>query len=112
MDEPGFRVLLVGAGDRKTDAARAIRRVTGLSLFESKLLLDRAPAAVTVPGWLEAAQDAARVLEGAGVHTRVVCDWCDRTVNTGDGPLDPGPCVGPWWSAESCRASHPRAKDS
>ncbi|MER5860544.1 ribosomal protein L7/L12 [Streptomyces sp900105245] len=112
MEEPGFCVWLVAAGDRKTDAVRAIRTVTGRSLFESKLLLDRAPAAVTEPVWLEAAQDAARVLESAGVHTAVVCDWCERTVNRGDGPLDPGPCAGPWWPAESCRASHPPAKDS
>ncbi|WP_333764520.1 ribosomal protein L7/L12 [Streptomyces sp. IBSBF 2390] len=112
MEEPGFCVLLVEAGGRKTDAVRAIQTVAGFSLFESKLLLDRAPAAVTEPGWLEAAQDAAKVLESAGVHTRVVCDWCDRTVNRGDGPLDPGPCAGPWWPAESCRASHPPARDS
>ncbi|MBL1083453.1 ribosomal protein L7/L12 [Streptomyces actinomycinicus] len=109
MEEPGFSVLLVEAGDRKTEAVRAIRTVTGLSLFESKLLLDRAPAAVTAPVWFEAAQEAARVLEGAGVDAMVVCDWCDRTVNKGDGPLDPGPCAGPWWPAESCRASRPSA---
>lgn len=112
MEEPGFCVRLVAAGDQKTDAVRAIRTVTGRSLFQSKLLLNRAPVAVTQPVWLEAAQDAAKVLEGAGVHTRVVCDWCDRTVNMGDSPLDPGPCAGPWWPAESCRASHPPARDS
>ncbi|MFF8401713.1 ribosomal protein L7/L12 [Streptomyces sp. NPDC015684] len=112
MEEPGFRVLLVEAGDRKTEAMHAVRTVTGLSLFESKLLLDSAPVAVTEPVWFEDAQGAARVLEGAGVHAAVVCDWCDRTVQGGDGPLDPGPCAGPWWPAESCRASHPPAKDS
>ncbi|WP_435271442.1 ribosomal protein L7/L12 [Streptomyces sp. 1222.5] len=51
---------------------RAIRTVTGRSLFQSKLLLDCAPAAVTEPVWLEAAQDAAKVLEGAGCTRR----WC------------------------------------
>lgn len=94
MEEPGFCVLLVAAGDRKTDAVRAIRTVTGLSLFQSKLLLDRAPAAVTEPVWLEAAQDAAKVLESAGVHTAVVCDWCDRTVNTGGRPARSRPVRG------------------
>ncbi|UXY33276.1 ribosomal protein L7/L12 [Streptomyces albidocamelliae] len=94
MEEPGFCVLLVEAGGRKTDAVRAIRTLTGLSLFESKLLLDRAPAEVTEPVWFEAAQDAARVLEGAGVHATVVCDWCDRTVNRGGRPARSGPVRG------------------
>ncbi|MGW2447931.1 ribosomal protein L7/L12 [Streptomyces sp. NPDC001675] len=84
----------MAAGDRKTDAVRAIRTLTGLSLFESKLLLDRAPAAVTAPGWLEAAQDAAKVLEDAGVHTAVVCDWCERTVNRGGRPARSRPVRG------------------
>ncbi|GAA2616583.1 hypothetical protein GCM10010304_82700 [Streptomyces roseoviolaceus] len=104
MEEPGFRVLLTGSGDRKTEAVRAIRTVTGLSLWNSKLLLDSAPVAVTEPDWLEAAQDAAGVLEAAGTHASVVCDWCDRTVTRGANPLDPVPCSGPW-PPEACRAS-------
>ncbi|MEU1576807.1 ribosomal protein L7/L12 [Streptomyces collinus] len=74
MEEPGFRVLLTESGDRKTDAIRAIRAVTGLSLWNSKLLLDCAPVAVTEPNWLEAAQDAASALDAAGAHAAVVCD--------------------------------------
>ncbi|MBL1086495.1 ribosomal protein L7/L12 [Streptomyces actinomycinicus] len=75
MEEPGFSVLLVEAGDRKTNAVRVIRTVTGLSPFESKLLLDRSPAAVTEPVWFEAAQDAAGVLEGAGVNASASGSW-------------------------------------
>lgn len=110
MEEPGFCVRLTEAGDRKTAAVRALRTVTGLSLWNSKLMLDRAPVAVTEPNWLEAAQDAAEILSVAGVRATVVCDWCDRTVTPQAGPLDPAPCKGPWPS-QTCRASHPPDTD-
>ncbi|WP_331742744.1 hypothetical protein [Streptomyces sp. NBC_01006] len=35
------------------EAVRAVRAVTGLGLWNSKLLLDGAPVAVTRPNWLE-----------------------------------------------------------
>ncbi|MGW2988156.1 ribosomal protein L7/L12 [Streptomyces goshikiensis] len=89
MEEPGFRVLLTEAGDRKAEAVRAIRTVTGLSLWNSKLLLDSAPVAVTEPNWLEIADEAARVLEDAGARATVLCDWCDRTITRGANPIDP-----------------------
>lgn len=110
MEEPGFRVLLTGSGDQETEAIRAIRTVTGLSLWNSKLLLDSAPIAITEPDWLEAAQDAAGVLEAAGAHATVLCDWCDRTITREAGPLDPNPCSGPW-PPETCRASCPPPTD-
>ncbi|MFF5345318.1 ribosomal protein L7/L12 [Streptomyces althioticus] len=110
VEEPGFRVLLTESGGRKAEVIRAIRTVTGLSLWDSKLLLDSAPVAVTKPAWLEAAQDAVSVLEAAGAHAAVVCDWCDRTVTRGADPLDPAPCSGPW-PAEACRASCPPSTD-
>ncbi|MFF8934660.1 ribosomal protein L7/L12 [Streptomyces paradoxus] len=78
--EASFRVLLTELGDRKAEAIRAIRTVTGLSLWNSQFLLDSALVAVTEPDWLEAAQAAAGALETAGAHAAVVCDWCDRTV--------------------------------
>lgn len=108
MEEPGFRVLLTEAGHRKFEAVRAIRTITGLSLWNSKLLLDSAPVAVTGPDWLEVADEAAGVLEGAGARATVVCDWCDRAITWGAGPIDPAPCKGPW-PAEACRASFPPA---
>jgi hypothetical protein len=110
VEEPRFRVLLTESGDRKMEAIRAVRTVTGLSLWNSKLLLDSEPVAVTQPHWLETAQDAAALLEAAGAHVAVVCDWCDRTVTRGADPLDPAPCSGPW-PPEACRASCPPSTD-
>ncbi|MFE6849058.1 ribosomal protein L7/L12 [Streptomyces sp. NPDC057686] len=101
-------MLLTDAGDRKMDAVRAIRTITGLSLWNSRLLLDRAPVAVTEPRWLEATDEAARLLEDAGARATVVCDWCDRTITRGAGLLDPAPCKGPW-PADACPASCPPA---
>ncbi|WP_327384533.1 MULTISPECIES: ribosomal protein L7/L12 [unclassified Streptomyces] len=109
MEEPGFRVLLTGSGDRKMEAIRAVRTVTGLSLWNSKLLLDSAPVAVTGPVSLETAQDVADVLEAAGTDATVLCDWCDRTIMRTAGPLDPAPCSA--WPPEACRASCPPATD-
>ncbi|MFB6565508.1 ribosomal protein L7/L12 [Streptomyces sp. NPDC056400] len=106
VEEPGFRVLLTESGDRKMEAIRAIRTVTGLSLWNSKLLLDGAPVAVTGPVWLETAQDVAGALEAAGANATVICDWCDRTITRAAGQLDPAPCSGPW-PPEACRASCP-----
>ncbi|MGV9248964.1 ribosomal protein L7/L12 [Streptomyces sp. NPDC003710] len=75
---------------------RAIRSVTGLSLWNSKLLRDTAPVAVTEPDWLEVAHNAAAVLEAAGAHATVLCDWCERTITREASPIDPAPCSGPW----------------
>ncbi|MEJ8639776.1 ribosomal protein L7/L12 [Streptomyces sp. MS2.AVA.5] len=110
MEEPGFLVLLAGGRERETEVIRALRAVTGLSLWNSKLLLDSAPVAITEPDWLETAQDAAGSLEAAGAHVTVLCDWCDRTITREAGPLDPAPCSGPW-PPEACRASCPPAMD-
>ncbi|MEU9166177.1 ribosomal protein L7/L12 [Streptomyces sp. NPDC048424] len=51
VEEPGFRVLLTGAGDRKMEAVRAIRTVTGLSLWNSNRLLASAPVEIPAGGW-------------------------------------------------------------
>ncbi|WP_328303277.1 ribosomal protein L7/L12 [Streptomyces sp. NBC_00435] len=103
-------MLLTEAGDRKMEAVRAIRTITGRSLWNSKLLLDSAPVAVTGPHWLEAADEAAGLLEDAGAHAAMLGDWCDRTITPGAGPVDPAPCQGPW-PADTCRASCPPATD-
>lgn len=107
MEEPGFRVLLTEAGDRKVEAVRAMRTVTGLSLWNSKLLLDSAPVAVTEPNWLEVAEEAARVLENAGAHATVLCDWCDRTITRGRRPSTQPRARGRGLPKPAGRVAHP-----
>ncbi|MFG2874631.1 ribosomal protein L7/L12 [Streptomyces sp. NPDC048337] len=100
-------MLLTDVGDRRLDLVRAVRAVTGLSLWNSRVLLDQLPAAVMEPEWFEVAQEVAGRLEDAGARVTVRCDWCDRTIARGADPVDPGPCQGPWPEG-TCRASRRR----
>ncbi|WP_331736996.1 ribosomal protein L7/L12 [Streptomyces sp. NBC_00211] len=106
MEEPGFRVLLRGIGERKMDTLKAIRKLTGFSLWESKELAERAPTLITEVNWIEVADQAAETLKKAGASVTVVCDWCDRETPPETRPIEPGPCKGPW-PAGTCRASNP-----
>ncbi|MFG2619492.1 ribosomal protein L7/L12 [Streptomyces sp. NPDC048507] len=110
MEEPGFQVLLTEPGERRTDALRAVRTLTGRSLWHAGLLLDGAPVTVTDADWLEAARDAAALLADAGARATVLCTWCERAVPPGAAPLDPAPCAGPW-PAGTCRAGSPPPTD-
>lgn len=103
MEEPGFRVLLTEAGDRKVEAVRAIRKVTGLSLWNSRLLLADAPVEIMAATWLEAADQAARALEDAGARTTLLCDCCGRAIRRGAFPVNPARCTEPWF-VEICWA--------
>ncbi|OLZ66301.1 hypothetical protein AVW11_15655 [Streptomyces amritsarensis] len=106
MEEPGFCVLLKNGGSMGIDTVKAIRSVTGISLWESKRLVEAAPTMITEPDWLESADAAAEAIAESGAHVAVVCDWCSRIVDRANRPLDPAPCVGPW-PPGSCRASSP-----
>ncbi|WP_329575838.1 ribosomal protein L7/L12 [Kitasatospora sp. NBC_01250] len=108
MEDPEFSVLLTGVGDRRLDLVRVVRSVSGLSLWDSKLLLDAVPAVVVKDTWYEAADEVARRLEAAGARAALSCGWCSRTIPCGTGPVDPGPCEAPYWPAENCRASSPK----
>ncbi|MFE6910019.1 ribosomal protein L7/L12 [Streptomyces erythrochromogenes] len=88
-------MLLTEAGDRKMEAVRAIRTVTGLSLWNSRLLLADAPVEVEAAGWFEAAVEAARTLEDAGARTRLLCDCCGRPIRRGAFPLSSGQYTDP-----------------
>lgn len=88
------------------EAVRAIRTVTGLSLWNSKLLLADAPVEITVSGLLEVADEAARVLEDAGARTTLLCDCCGRSIRRGAFPINSTRFDEPW-SLEICWASGP-----
>ncbi|AZM93963.1 hypothetical protein D1J60_35500 (plasmid) [Streptomyces sp. W1SF4] len=96
-------MLVTSAGNRGTEAVRAIRTVTGLSLWNSKLLLAGAPVEIMVPGSLEA-DEVAGVLEDAGAAATLLCDCCGRGIRRGAFPLDSPRFDGPW-VLEICWAS-------
>ncbi|MER5597093.1 ribosomal protein L7/L12 [Streptomyces sp. NPDC002265] len=60
MEEPAFTVLVTEFGNVGQKALQAVRAVTGLSLWRSKLLLDSAPAVVLEEAPLDTAVVAAR----------------------------------------------------
>ncbi|MFI5649259.1 ribosomal protein L7/L12 [Kitasatospora sp. NPDC051705] len=107
VEEPEFSVLLTEVGTTKLDVIQAVRAISGLSLWHSKLLLEAAPVVVVEDAWFEAADKVAKRLEAAGARAVLVCGWCDRRIPSGAVGLDPDPCESPYWPAESCRASSP-----
>ncbi|WP_411572713.1 ribosomal protein L7/L12 [Streptomyces xanthophaeus] len=88
-------MLLTEAGDWKMEAVRAIRSVTGLSLWNSRLLLADAPVEIVAAGWFEAAVEVARTLEDAGARARLLCDCCGRPIRRGAFPRTSAQCTGP-----------------
>ncbi len=90
------------------EAVRAIRTVTGLSLWNSNRLLASAPVEITTAGWLEAADETARILEDAGARTALLCDCCGRTVRRGAFPVNSARHTETWF-LEICWASSPPA---
>ncbi|MFF9913716.1 ribosomal protein L7/L12 [Streptomyces sp. NPDC013457] len=67
-DDPSHEVVLIACGPREKDVILAVRKVTGLSLWHSRVLARQAP--VTVVGGLGdyEARSAASVLQGAGAR--------------------------------------------
>ncbi|WP_077799222.1 ribosomal protein L7/L12 [Streptomyces sp. JHA26] len=67
-DDPSHEVVLVDPGPRERDVILAVRKVTGQSLWHSRVLARRAPVALL--GGLSAsrAQSAVAVLHSAGAR--------------------------------------------
>ncbi|MFD7877402.1 hypothetical protein ACFV5G_25430 [Streptomyces sp. NPDC059766] len=105
MEVPAFTVLVTESGNVGQRALQAVRVVTGLSLWRSKLLLGSAPAVVLEEAPLDTAVVAARRLQETGVSTAVLCTWCHRTVPRDDSLLDPAPCASRYWPTAHCQAN-------
>ena len=70
-EQTEFDVILTGAGDKKVNAIKAVRALTGLGLKEAKELVDGAPKPVK-EGVSKADADAAKAaLEEAGASVEV-----------------------------------------
>ncbi|MEU1073321.1 MULTISPECIES: ribosomal protein L7/L12 [unclassified Streptomyces] len=82
-DDPAYEVVLVDCGPHEMEVTVAVRKVTGLSLWHSRVLARQAP--ITLRGGLSAyrAQSAVAVLQGAGARA----EWRQEPE-----PGDVGPC--------------------
>ncbi|MFD0078261.1 ribosomal protein L7/L12 [Streptomyces sp. NPDC127166] len=67
-DDPSYAVVLLDCGPRERDVVRAVREVTGLSLWHSKVLMRRAPVAVLEDRPQDLADDAVAILRSVGAR--------------------------------------------
>jgi len=66
-----FDVILTSAGEKKVNAIKAVRAITGLGLKEAKAVVDGAPAPVKEGVTAEEAADIKGQLEEAGATVEV-----------------------------------------
>lgn len=67
-----FDVVLTSAGDKKINAIKAVRSITGLGLKEAKEAVENAPTTLKEAATKEEAEEAKKLLEeaGAGVELK------------------------------------------
>ncbi|QIJ63395.1 ribosomal protein L7/L12 [Streptomyces sp. JB150] len=65
-DDPSHEVVLVDCGSRERDVILAVRKVTGLSLWDCRALVRRAPVTLCQKLSAYRAQSAVAVLRRAG----------------------------------------------
>ncbi|MFD7700089.1 ribosomal protein L7/L12 [Streptomyces caelestis] len=70
-DDVPHDVVLTDPGTRPLDVAQVVRRLTGLSLWRSKVLAVRAPAVILAGVSQEDAEAAATALRAAGARAEV-----------------------------------------
>lgn len=70
-EQTEFDVILTGAGEKKVNAIKAVRAITGLGLKEAKALVDGAPAPIKEGVSKEEADDCVKQLEEAGASVEV-----------------------------------------
>lgn len=66
-----FDVMLSSAGDKKVNAIKAVRGITGLGLKEAKALVEGAPCAIKEGVSKEEAEEAKKQLEEAGAIAEI-----------------------------------------
>ena len=71
VEQTEFDVVLTGAGDKKVQAIKAVRELTGLSLTEAKAVVDGAPKAVKEKISKADAEAAKAKLEEAGATVQI-----------------------------------------
>lgn len=71
VEQTEFDVILTAAGDKKVNAIKVVRALTGLGLKEAKEIVDSAPKAVKEGASKEEAEDAKKQLEEAGASVEL-----------------------------------------
>ena len=66
-----FEVVITSAGEKKVNAIKVVRAITGLGLKEAKALVDDAPSTVKEGVAKEEADDIVKQLEEAGASTEI-----------------------------------------
>jgi len=70
-EQTEFDVILSAAGDKKVNAIKAVREITGLGLKDAKGLVDGAPSPIKEGVSKEEAEEAKAKLEAAGAFVEV-----------------------------------------
>lgn len=70
-EQTEFDVILTGPGDKKVNAIKAVREITGLGLKEAKGLVDGAPSAIKEGVSKDEAESIKEKLEAAGASVEV-----------------------------------------
>ena len=70
-EQTEFDVIITSAGEKKVNAIKAVREITGLGLKEAKALVDGAPTTVKEAASKEEAEAAKAKLEEAGASVEL-----------------------------------------
>jgi len=66
-----FEIVITSAGDKKVNAIKVVRAVTGLGLKEAKALVDEAPSTIKEGVPKDEAEDVKKQLEEAGASVEL-----------------------------------------
>ena len=66
VEQDEFEVVLVSAGEKKVNAIKVVRAITGLGLKEAKDMVDAAPSTIKEGASKDEAEDLKKQLEEAG----------------------------------------------
>ncbi len=70
-EQTEFDVILTGPGEKKVNAIKAVRAITGLGLKEAKALVDDAPSAIKEGISKDEAEEFKKQLEEAGASVEL-----------------------------------------
>lgn len=70
-EQTEFTVMLLEAGEKKVNAIKAVREITGLGLKEAKAVVDGAPSVVKEDVSKDEADAAVKILEDAGAKVEL-----------------------------------------